>query len=160
MNPLFQGQVGAPYHLSVGAVVVNNMRLVACRHHDKDEHGRPVDGYILMRESVEENETVEEAVKRGLKEEFGIEARILEFLGPVISHYDYQDQKVEKTTLFFLCEFKKVVESPITDFENSVPLEWCEIDFLIEKQHAQAKQLNRDDIDDSLALERAKPFFR
>lgn len=159
MNNIFRGQEGAPYHLSVGAVVINDKGLVACRHHQHDEHNRPTDAYLLMRETIEPNETLENAVSRGLKEEYGVVATIKHFLGPVISHYEYQNRIIEKTTLFFLCELTGMTESSEQDFENSVPLEWHKIDFLIEKQHTQARQLNRDDIDDSLALGRVKPFL-
>ncbi|OGD60833.1 hypothetical protein A2807_02450 [Candidatus Berkelbacteria bacterium RIFCSPHIGHO2_01_FULL_50_36] len=145
--------------MSVGAVVVNDEGLIACRHHQHDEHNRPVDAFLLMRETIEPGETIENAVARGLKEEFGLVAKITQFLGPVVSHYGYKNFTVEKTTLFFLCRFTKLVELKENDFESSGNLEWHDLDLLIEKQHAQAKHLSRDDIDDSLALKRAKEIL-
>lgn len=160
MSNLFAGQEGAPYHLSVGAAVINDKGEVCCRHHQTDEHNRPVDGYVLMRETIEGGESLEIAVERGLKEEFRVKASMRDFLGPVISHYGFKDYQIEKTTLFFLCDFQSYVEGSVSGFETDGKLEWRDIDFLTEKNIAQAKHLGRDDIDDSIALERAKQLIK
>lgn len=68
----FQAKNEQPYHLSIGAVLFNEDGRVAC-HHFPEILGQK-DIYILMRESVEDEETPLETLQRGLEEEFGATA--------------------------------------------------------------------------------------
>lgn len=70
----FIGQKKNPYHLSVGAVVLNSKKQVYC-HHLRGMRGKK-DVYLLMRETVRPNDSLEEALKRGLKKEFGMRAKV------------------------------------------------------------------------------------
>ena len=74
----FQSSQEFPFHISVGAVLRNKQGEIACHYFDTFSHlGESAeDFYILMRETIEPNETIEKALARGLKEEFGAEAQI------------------------------------------------------------------------------------
>lgn len=151
----FRGQESAPYHLSVGAVILDEQNRVACLHFSTDDHGTKGEAYLLMRETVEQGETLAEAVRRGIKEEIGVEAEIQDFIGTIISHFGFRTTIVEKTTLYFLCKalFKEAKPEPNNAFEASGILEWRSIDFLIEQGKKQAAHFQRDDIDESTILE-------
>jgi len=60
----FVGQKKSPFHLSVGAIVMNGKTEIYC-HHLLNVRGK-MDAYLLMRETVEPNETLENALRRGL----------------------------------------------------------------------------------------------
>ncbi|HRV76395.1 MAG TPA: NUDIX hydrolase, partial [Candidatus Saccharimonadales bacterium] len=86
MKNYFQGRSDHPYHLSVGAVLLNDKNEVAC-HYFVDA---PVIGgevCILMRESVEDGEVLEEALARGLMEEFGAMGNISTYIGSKETFY-------------------------------------------------------------------------
>lgn len=76
-TPFFQASKKQQYHLSIETVLFNQEGLVAC-HHFK-EILRHKDVYILMRESMEDNETPLMTLHRGLKEEFGATANPIAF---------------------------------------------------------------------------------
>lgn len=78
-TPFFQASKKQPYHLSIGAVLFDQDGRIAC-HHFREILGHK-DIYILMRESMENNETPLMTLDRGLKEEFGATAQPVAFLG-------------------------------------------------------------------------------
>lgn len=61
MQNIFTGRDESPYHLSVGGVVINASNQILCHHFPVSERN-PDDLYILMRESVENEETLEQTV--------------------------------------------------------------------------------------------------
>ena len=73
----FQGNYLHPQHISVGSILMNEKGEVCCHHFfTKDLKGywadeKLDDFYILMRETLKPNETLEHALERGLMEEFG-----------------------------------------------------------------------------------------
>lgn len=114
-----------------------------------------------MNETVELNETLEQAVHRGLMEEFGLTGEIITFLGPHVSQFSEDNYKKTKTTLYFLVE-------PIeynhelrlkNDPESGSILEWQDKDFLLQHMPEQANRTKRKDLDQSIALEYAKAYF-
>ncbi len=99
-----------PYHLSVGAVVTNNNLVVLIK--------KGGNFYTLPRETIYSLENVHGAVQRGLEEEVGINSEVVKFLGSVIEHFNRSDgTKVEKTTLYFLCEKASDYKEDETDEE-------------------------------------------
>ena len=152
---LFSYRSANPYHLSVGAVLLNDAGLVVCHHFEEYEGVR--DFYILMRESVEENETLEDAVHRGLKEEFAATAKIERYLGSIVSHFPIDGEpRGEKTTLYVLArQIGNLGIRPANDAESSSTIEFLPPSELAAKMRAQAKRITgRTDLDESIILER------
>lgn len=161
----FQGTPDSPYHISIGAVVVNEKNKIACHYFKKikDVHtGKQLnDFYILMRETIEPNETIEQALYRGIQEEFTMRAQMERYLGSFVSEYQVKGINIQKTTLYFLCKFieNSGEERKLDDPEKDSELQWRNIDFLIDKMKEQKLRLNRSDVDESQILIRAKKYL-
>ena len=117
---------------------------------------------MLMRESVESGETLEQALHRGLMGEFGMTGRIEMFLGAIVSHFKRNEIPLllEKTTLYFLVTLLTFQpEKRIKDIENTSNIEWKSGEFLSQEMPLQARRLGRSDVDESLVIERGV-FYR
>lgn len=69
MKNYFQGTLDHPYHISIGAVVKNTEGKICCHYFDSLTHksvGTLTDFILLMRETIEPNETIEQCLMRGL----------------------------------------------------------------------------------------------
>ncbi len=134
----FAGDIGDPYHLSVGAILRNSSGLVACHHFVEFHEVRDI--YILTRETMEPDETLEGAVHRGLMEEFGATATITKFVGSIVSRYNSSLGEVQKTTLYFLCDLVEQNEKQRkpNDEEKDSIIGWQSSEFLIPKMKQQA----------------------
>ena len=165
----FQGNKNHPQHLSVGAVVINDKSEILV-HHVNAPNEPAIKGYwsdqgltdfyTLMRETIEQGETLEGALERGLVEEFGVTAEIKDYLGSIKSHWNHEETNIEKTTVYFLCHLISQDDSKRNGDEGSrTKLEWQTADFLIPKMKDQALKYNRTDVDESLIIERAKKYF-
>ncbi len=166
MKNYFQGNSEHPKHISVGAIVLNDKNEICCHHFDsvktdfqgywKEQHLE--DFYILMRETVEPNETLESALHRGLMEEFGIEAEFVDYVGSIQSHFQSKRVEIEKTTLYFLCKLKSqdLSKRGSGDVEDQSQIEWHTADFLVPKMKKQSQKYGRTDIDESKILEKIK----
>jgi ADP-ribose pyrophosphatase YjhB (NUDIX family) len=155
----FQGTKESPYHISIGAVVRNAGGEICCHHFKTFIHptlGIFEDFYILMRESIEPHETMEQCLARGLQEEFGMAATLESFLGSITSHFPIQDKKIEKTTLYFLCKSipEVTLQRKVDDLESQSEIKWLKPAELISKMKEQSARLKREDIDESKIVER------
>jgi ADP-ribose pyrophosphatase YjhB (NUDIX family) len=163
---LFKSTQESPCHLSVGAVVYNHKKEVASHYFKeffaKDERRIYEDFYILMRETVEENEGLEEAVLRGVREEFGSTGEIDRFIGSLVTKFPRGEKWIEKTTVYFLVKLSDLnaFERSDEDEESVSAIEWRPIDFLIEKMQAQGKKYGRTDLDESGILKRVKIYLQ
>jgi len=79
----FQGNKEHPQHISVGGIVVNDQKQICAHKFHEDQLAPYLEGenigadvYLLMRETVDPNESLENAFHRGLMEEFGIKAKL------------------------------------------------------------------------------------
>lgn len=158
----FIGNKKRPFHLSVGVVVFNDTKQVLCSHFSKARDN--CDVYSLMRETIRPNTSLEENVRRGLMEEFGVEAIIIQFIGTIISHFiNWEGVEIEKTTVYFLCKLEKSDQSKITHpdkFEKQLGMiEWQDINFLIQKMKEQSETLQKTDYDESIILERSLNYI-
>lgn len=166
MQNYFQGNSQHPQHISIGALVLNEEGKVCCHHFDSTKSNFKgywkdqglEDFYILMRETVEPNETLEQALHRGLMEEFGIEAELVDYIGSIQSHFKSKGVEIEKTTLYFLCKLKSqdLSRRSAGDVEFESQVEWQTPDFLIPKMKEQVTKYDRTDIDESKILEKIK----
>lgn len=166
MPTYFQGNDKHPQHISVGAILINDKGEVCCHHlFAKDvkgywkEEGLD-DFYILMRETLEPGESLEHAVQRGLMEEFGAVAEIIDYVGSIKSSFrDNVDTttEIEKTTLYFVC---RLIDQDLLrrsgDVESTTAIEWQMSDYLIPLMKEQTKRFGRTDADESSILERVK----
>lgn len=157
MENYFSGDIGYATHLSVGAVVLNDKNEVCVHYFEEIQDLK--DFYILMRETVEPHETIEQALARGLMEEFGMKADLVTYLGSQVCDVTWHSKLVaEKTTLYFLCKVISQDSSrrKIGDPEEGSQILWKSIDWLIPEMKEQGKRLKRSDLDESKVLERTK----
>lgn len=158
MTSIYQHTVENPFHISVGAVLVNERGEICVHTFPVSELPEDIQSaltvdrlHILMRESVEEGETLSEAVLRGLQEEFGATGTVTRYLGSLRGQASSPKGVFQKTTLYFLVELGAMGERPL-DEESSSELQWIESSLLIEKMRAQ-KSNQRDDMDESEIIE-------
>jgi hypothetical protein len=161
MSNHFQGTKENPYHISIGALVMNKEGLVACHYFENFHHksmGLLKDFVLLMRETIEENESIEECLHRGLTEEFGMKAELKSYIGSIVSHFPIRDTGVyvEKTTLYFLCDFISQDDALRSqeDIERESVIKWFDPEGLVIKMKEQSKRLGREDMEESSVIER------
>jgi ADP-ribose pyrophosphatase YjhB (NUDIX family) len=164
MQNYFQGNSKHPQHISVGVVLINDKNEICCHHFDSqksDFEGYWKDQglenfYILMRETIEPGETLEKALHRGLMEEFGTEAELVDYIGSIQSYFKSKGVEIEKTTLYFICKLinQDLGKRSTGDVEFESQIEWQTADFLISKMKEQSLKYGRTDIDESSILER------
>lgn len=148
-----------PFHLSVGAVIRREDGHILCHYFDTlpDPLGHHDDVYILMRETVESGESMEEALIRGAIEEFGAAIKVDHILEAKIDKIrnDDRDFSWDKTTLYFACSLIELNtrERDENDFESGSEVVWREPQFLIEHMREQGKRTGRGDLDESRIIE-------
>jgi len=160
-DPFFQARQTQPYHISVGAVLFNREGRIAC-HHFKEIFGQK-DIYILMRESMEDDETPLGTLSRGLQEEFGATAQPVAFLGSLCGYLPDQRLSFEKTTLYVACQLTHwdPKKRNLADPEASSTIEWHEPNQLISLMEKQGVRFNhRVDADESEMIKRALPYIQ
>lgn len=159
MKNYYKGTKENPYHLSVGAVILNDENKVCC-HYYKDaftkqspEKYRNI--YTLMRETIEMGENIEEALHRGLMEEFGITGEIITYIGSLKGYFPTDGVQIEKTTLYFTVKLKTFNPELRSkdDIERKVDIQFQDADFLISKMKDQGQRLDQA-LDESAILER------
>lgn len=156
----FQSTKEYPFHISIGAIVINSEGKVCCHFFESiaiPDFDNFKNFYILMRETIEPNETIEECLSRGLQEEFGVVASIRHYVGSIVSRFPLTKNgpEVEKTTLYFLCDLISFDENMRNknDPESGSEIVWIEPSLLISKMKEQALRLKREDADESKILE-------
>lgn len=160
-KPFFQASKEQPYHLSVGAVLFNEEGQIACHHFEEILGQKNV--YILMRESMEDDETPLMTLHRGLKEEFGATAEAIAFLGSLSGYLPDKRLPFDKTTLYIACrliDWNPENRDP-DDPEASSTITWMEPDILIAIMQQQGIRFNhRVDADESEMIKRALPYIQ
>jgi hypothetical protein len=156
---IYRASTDYPYHLSVGVVLRNEDGKILAHHFSEhDIHGIILkDLYLLMRESMEVGESLEQALHRGLREEWGATGDIVTFLGAYESNHSDHGFPEFKTTAYFLlsCTSFDPSTRAKNDFESHSKLEFYAPEFLIEKMSGQGKDLGRTDLDESEIIKRA-----
>jgi ADP-ribose pyrophosphatase YjhB (NUDIX family) len=160
---LLQRSPDNPYHLSVGAVLLNSDNKVALHHFKEEDTPFGAEVYCLMRESVEDNETLESAVARGLDEEFGAKGAIEYFIGGETVEFMEQDKKpMHKTTLYFVVRLKQIDVSKRKqdDPEYGSLVKWFSLPEAINLFTQQANKLpHRPDLHEASIIERTLKFL-
>lgn len=159
----FQGNKDHPQHVSVGVILVNEKGEICCHHFTKslikgywadEDIG---DFYLLMRETIHPDETLEHAAIRGLMEEFGAIATIEDYIGSIVGRFRHEGVEVEKTTLYFLCRLasQDLSRRSGDDIESKTDVEWHAPAKLIPLMRKQSARFGRTDVDESEILGRA-----
>lgn len=160
-KPFFQASQKQPYHVSVGAVLFDQNGRIACHHFKEIFDHKNI--YILMRESMENDETPLMTLHRGLKEEFGAIAEPIAFLGCLSGHLPDSRLSFEKTTLYIAC---RVIswdpkKRDLEDLEASSTIEWLEPSVLISLMQEQGVRFaHRVDADESEIIKRALLYIQ
>jgi ADP-ribose pyrophosphatase YjhB (NUDIX family) len=158
----YSSELGRPYHLSVGAVLINDQGQICCHYFPLQDRYERI--YLLMRETMEEGESPETALHRGLKEEFAAKADAEAYLGSIVSEFLNEEvgAMAQKTTLYFLCRLKEqdVLKRDPYDEEAPSEIQWQDADFLIAKMQDQFLRYGRSDQDESSVLERLKSYLQ
>lgn len=166
MKNYFKGTIQNPYHISIGAIVKNSEGKICCHYFNKISHksiGMMEDIVLLMRETLEPNESIESCLARGLMEEFGMEAKLQCYVGSIVSKFEIAgtEVQIEKSTLYFLCDYISNDEAlrKSGDIEAGSTLQWLSTDELVFKMKDQLQRYGREDVDESSVIERVKPFL-
>ncbi len=131
---IFQASKEYPFHISVGVVLTNKEGRICCHFYKKADLPIEFEGksdlYLLMRETIQSGESIEDVVERGLQEEFGAKGIMRAYLGSIKSSFPLRISKVdvEKTTLYFHVE---VTEFNPTDRDDDMvepksTIQWIE----------------------------------
>lgn len=90
------------YEKSAGGIVFCNDEILLLKKYNGD--------WVLPKGRIQEDEDIQEAAKREVKEETGVDANILKYVGEI--HYTYEDsikkELVHKTVFWFImtaCDF-------------------------------------------------------
>lgn len=152
-----------PYHLSVGALVFDDERNICV--HRYESHNAP-EGilhlfggldvvYLLVRETVHDNESLETAVLRGVSEEFGVIGEVDSFLGTLIAEVrDVDGWSFEKTTPYHSVRKIGDGERDVEDEENFSELVWLAAADAREKFAWQAAHTDRQELNELLIIDR------
>jgi len=163
----FQATKDNPYHLSIGAVLLNGSNEVACHYFDKAPEGAPgeykdlKDVYLLMRETMEIGETIEQTLHRGLLEEFGATGEIMSFLGSQETAFKGNEVDMKKTTLYFLVRMKSfdITKRSHEDLEGDSQIVFLTLDDCIMKMEELWKRLKQETLNESMFAKRAREYI-
>jgi hypothetical protein len=165
---IFKGKKEYPFHLSVGAVLVNENGEICCHFYKKGDLDHESEGrsdlYLLMRETPNINERILDTLERGLMEEFGAEGEVVHFLGSVDSWFPgiTTGVKLNKTTLYFLVRlinFDPALRE-IGAVESRSEILWLEPSKLAELFREQGRKYERTDLDESQVIENYLEYAR
>ena len=159
MNNYYVGINYCPHHMSVGAILLNKENKVACHYYEKTIRTYPEKFYTLMHETVELGETLEDALHRGLEEEFSAKGEIVSYVGSLVVYGKMKESMVEKTVLYFVCNLTSVSKDRSTEGEeNSSEIKWMDIDELIVIMKKQGEK-HSPSADESKILIDVKKYF-
>jgi hypothetical protein len=164
MSHYFQGTEDHPFHISVGAVVLNDKNEVCCHYFGdgslRTKFTQFSDFYLLMRESMEAGERIEDTLHRGLMEEFRMKGEIITYIGSLQNIYKVRETNIEKTTLYFLVKMHEydAAADRSHDPEGESQIQWQPLGFLIEKMKEQAIRLDYPTLNEAPILERVKRY--
>lgn len=166
----FSATPSNPYHLSVGAVFIDESNQIICHKYPKvgnEKIGYFENLHILMHESLEDNETIEKTLDRGLMEEFGAKGEIICFLG-VKQFKDKwfgeigKERVVEKNIVYFLVRLIEMDESKRIHDHPEFKSEIIRISMynLIQEMRKQKNKYHIDEFDSSEIIEKAAAYIQ
>lgn len=110
--------------------------------------------YLLLRETIEPNETIEKTLARGLMEEFGAKGELVRYLVSIKGKIPANNPYIEKTTLYFLVRYLEhdVTKREAGSVESESDTVWMNPNALIPLFKVQ-KAVD-DSLDESIIIER------
>lgn len=107
------------FEFSAGGIVFKNEKddiLILVAQHSQHH------GWVFPKGLIDQGETKEQAAIREVREETGINAKILKPLTPVIYWYVFNEEKIKKTVYYFIME---CVSGDINDHDLEMEaVEW------------------------------------
>lgn len=169
MNDFYKYQIPQnPFHISVGAVLFNENYEI-CMHHffkkNVPEHlhfliDNMDECYHLMRESLEGNEPLQDAVLRGIKEEFGAVGIVEKYLGAKIDLIkEPDDTDFEKLTIYHAVRLKDLRERTDKEVEGNTKLEWFKPQVVLDIYTNQVSKTDRPELDERIVIERFMQIY-
>ncbi len=162
-SKFYQHGLPQSFHISVGGVLFNEDNEICIHHFDTNKlpenlkflAGGLDEYYHLMRESLEGNEPLHDAVLRGVQEEFGAEGTVDKYLGSKLDIITGPNQNpFEKLTIYHAIRLTKLGERPDIDVENKTVMEWHSPQDALEMYKTQASKTSRPELDESVIVER------
>ena len=164
MNKFYKYELpDKPFHISVGAVLFNDEHQICVHHfykHRMPEHLHFLldhldETYHLMRESLEGNEPLQDAVLRGVREEFGATGVVERYLGAKIDEIVQPDgQTFEKLTIYHAVRLIELGERVGGDAESRSQIEWHSPQAILALYDAQCQKTKRPELDERIIIER------
>ncbi|MFM2424378.1 MAG: hypothetical protein RLZZ70_769 [Candidatus Parcubacteria bacterium] len=163
MDNFYQYGLPQPFHISVGGVLFNEDYEICVHHFHKRDISPDVhflmdnldDVWHLMRESLEGNESLHDAVLRGMQEEFGLVGAVDKYLGSKIDIITGPNQvPFEKLTIYHAVKLVSFADRPSHDEENKSVMEWYIPRNLIAIFDAQCAKTQRPELDERIIIER------
>ncbi len=164
MDNLYKHTLESPYHVSVGAVLFNTKGEI-CFHKylpkNFPDNFRYLGGgldemYVLMRETVKDNEPLESAVLRGVEEEFGAVGAVDKYLGALLANV-YDEEKnfnFEKNTLYHSVELVSLIDRDTSDIEGQSELVWLLPEKALAILEKQVGQTSREELNEVEIIKR------
>jgi len=146
-----------PYHLSVGIVLIDSEEKIVC-HYWKEKNDYKY-FYSLIHETVEEDESLEEAISRGLDEELGAVYENLIYIGSRVSSdvwkFDHKPVEVEKTVVYFKANLVSYnLDQKSEDWESDSEVLHVEKQTLIQKFEKQYAKFHLERFNEAEILKR------
>ena len=165
---IFQASKEFPFHISIGVVLTNKDGLICCHFYKKSDLPIESEGksdlYLLVRETIQPNETLENAIARGLQEEFGAKGELKAYIGSIKSTFPLRISKVlvEKTTLYFHVEMTSFnpASRDNDEVESKSTIQWIEPEVLRDLFIEQGRKYDRSDLDESKIIENYIKYVR
>ncbi len=108
----------------------------------------------LMRESLEDGETLEAAVLRGCVEEFGATGVVEKYLGAKIDQIVTPQKSFQKCTLYHAVRLQSLGERTGDDGENRTQMEWYAPQALLSLMDEQVQRTARPELDEREVIKR------
>ncbi len=170
MNPnsFYKYSKTKPFHISVGGLLFNDNYEICVHHFFKENIPNDLhflmdyqkEVFHLMRESLEGNEPLQDAVVRGMKEEFGADVAVDMYLGAKVDIITSPTEKpFEKLTIYHSAKLVSLGERLDFDAESKSKMEWYSADDLLKIFDEQCAKTKRPELDERIIVERFKNAY-
>ncbi len=113
---LFIPQENFPYHISIGQIIINNNNEIALI--------KRKDYYTIPKETPNVEESIVDTLRRGAKEEIGVDVEPIKYIGRIASVYTRDGLNVEKTTVIFASKVTGISERQPEEYELNDEIVW------------------------------------